>query len=46
MGVHIRTVQEILGHSDLRLTQRYTHVASPMAADAAERMGQALWGSP
>ncbi len=45
MGVHVRTVQEILGHSDIRVTERYTHVASPMAQDAAEQMGRALWGS-
>jgi integrase len=44
MGVHVRTVQEILGHADIRTTQRYTHVASPMAKDAANQMGQALWG--
>jgi len=43
-GVHVRTVMEVLGHSDLRLTQRYTHVASPAAKDAAARMGAALWG--
>ncbi|GAA0264797.1 tyrosine-type recombinase/integrase [Cryptosporangium japonicum] len=42
-GVHIRTVQEILGHSRITITERYTHVASPMARDAAKLMGQALW---
>jgi integrase len=45
MGVHVRIVMEILGHSDIRVTQRYTHVASPLAGVAAERMGQALWGT-
>lgn len=44
-GVHLRTVQEILGHSKITVTERYTHVASPMQTDAAERMGKALWGS-
>jgi integrase len=44
-GVHPRVVMEILGHSDLRLTQRYTHASSAMAADAAERMNRALWGT-
>jgi len=44
-GVHVRTVQEILGHSRITITERYTHVASPMQADAAKRMGEALWES-
>lgn len=43
-GVHARTVQEIPGHSDIRLVQRYTHVASPTAEDGMQRMGRALWG--
>jgi site-specific recombinase XerD len=43
-GVHVRTVQQILGHSDIRVTQRYTHVAEQSQRDAAEQMGQALWG--
>jgi integrase len=44
MGVHVRTVQEILGHADVRTTQRYTFVASPMVRDAAQQMGRVLWG--
>lgn len=44
-GVHPRTVQEILGHSDLRLVQRYTHVASPLVQEATQRMGTVLWGN-
>jgi integrase len=43
-GVHVRTVQEILGHSRVTVTERYTHVASPMAEEAAQRMNRALWG--
>jgi len=43
-GVHIRVVQEILGHARVTTTERYTHVASPQAEDASKRMGSALWG--
>jgi site-specific recombinase XerD len=42
-GVDIQVVQEILGHSSLAVTKRYTHVTSKLAEDAATRMGQALW---
>lgn len=43
-GVSPRVVMEILGHSSMRMTQRYTHVGSVLANDAAKRMGDALWG--
>lgn len=43
-GVHIRVVQEILGHTRVTTTERYTHVASPQVRDASTRMGKALWG--
>jgi hypothetical protein len=39
-------VQEILGHSTLAVTKRYTHVTSRLAKDAAERMARALWDEP
>ena len=42
-GVDIRVVQEILGHSSLAVTKRYTHVTNTLARQAAERMGRALW---
>ncbi|GAA4198496.1 hypothetical protein GCM10023074_27450 [Microbispora amethystogenes] len=42
-GVHIRVVQEILGHARVTTTERYTHIASPQVKDASERMGAALW---
>lgn len=43
-GVALAVVQEMLGHSDVRVTRAYTHVSSPLAADAAERVGRALFG--
>ncbi|MBR7830240.1 site-specific integrase [Actinospica sp. MGRD01-02] len=45
-GVDIRVVQEILGHSTLAVTKRYTHVTSRLAKEAAERMSRALWELP
>ena len=41
-GVHTRTVQEVLGHARVTTTERYTHVASPLVEDAADRMGSAI----
>ncbi|MEU9576225.1 tyrosine-type recombinase/integrase [Streptomyces chilikensis] len=43
-GVNERVVMELLGHSSIVLTQRYTHVASSLAATAAVKMGDALFG--
>lgn len=42
-GVHIRVVQRILGHSDVRTTEGYTHAADQLVRDAANRMGSMLW---
>jgi hypothetical protein len=33
-----------LGHSQISVTSRYAHVLSRVMSDAAERIGQALWG--
>lgn len=41
-GVAIEVTQEILGHSDIRVTRGYRHVSSPLAQDAAARMGSLL----
>jgi len=43
-GVHIRVVQEVLGHTRVTTTERYTHVATLQMKDASKRLGQALWG--
>ena len=43
-GVHIRVVQEVLGHTRVTTTGKYTHVATLQMKDASGRMGQALWG--
>ena len=34
-GVHLRVIQEIVWHSDVRVTERYTHIAS--SAETATR---------
>jgi integrase len=43
-GVDIRVVAEVLGHSDVRMTQGYTHVASKTVRAASETIGRALFG--
>jgi len=42
-GVALAVVQELLGHSDIRITRGYTHVSSLLAQDAAARLGRALF---
>jgi integrase len=39
-GVHIRVAQELLGHKDIRMTMRYTHVNPDHLAPAVEGLGQ------
>lgn len=43
-GVDLRTVQELMGHSSVKVTEGYTHVASEMARDATKRVGEKLFG--
>jgi integrase len=43
-GVAPRVAMQLLGHSQISMTMHYTHVVPELARDAADRMGQALWG--
>lgn len=46
-GVHPRVVMEVLGHAQMRTTtDTYSHVMPALGRDAADRMGNALWGPP
>ena len=44
-GISVRVVQEILGHSQLSQTERYTHVTRAISKHAADRMSEALWAA-
>lgn len=41
-GTDIRAVQEILGHTDIRVTERYVDVATELKAEAVNRVAAAL----
>jgi integrase len=43
-GVPLAVVQQVLGHADIRMTQRYTHVLDTLKHDAARRMDRLLRG--
>jgi integrase len=43
-GVDARVAMQLLGHSQLAMTMHYTHGVPALAQDAADRMGEALWG--
>jgi integrase len=42
-GVADVVAMAVLGHTDLRVTRRYQHVADDLLQDAADRIGAALW---
>jgi len=44
-GVSLYVVQGLLGHSQVRMTQRYAHLAPQTLLDAAEVVGKVIRGS-
>jgi len=43
-GAHIKAVQELLGHSDIRVTMRYAHLSPDIARDAVQLLNSAAFG--
>jgi len=43
-GVDARTVMDMMGWSQLSMTQRYQHVVPELKREAADRMNDLLWG--
>lgn len=41
-GVDIRTVQQLLGHKEIKMTMRYSHLSPSHLADAVHRLGTNL----
>jgi integrase len=41
-GTALAVVQQMLGHSDIRITRRYSHVGEALSRDASARMSGAL----
>ena len=39
-GIPLKVVQELLGHTDIRMTLRYAHLAPAVRRDAVEQLGQ------
>jgi integrase len=39
-GVDLRTVMELMGHSDITMTMRYAHLAQSHVRDAVERLAE------
>lgn len=45
LGIDVRIVQEVLGHSSSQITRDiYQHVAPELARQSADAVGDALWG--
>ncbi len=45
-GVPMRTVQELLGHSTITMTQRYSHLTPDVTSDAVQLLDAAVQRHP
>jgi Site-specific recombinase XerD len=45
LGVDLATIQSMVGHSDLDMTQHYLHVQTPAKQKAVEAFDQAFFGA-
>ena len=45
LGVDLATIQSIVGHADMDMTQHYLHVQEPIRQDAIARFSAAFGGS-
>ncbi|WP_160050810.1 tyrosine-type recombinase/integrase [Nocardiopsis sp. FR4] len=43
LGIDPKTIQQILGHSQMSQTARYIHASNELTRGAVDRMGEALW---
>jgi len=41
-GAHLRTVQQLLGHKDIKMTMRYSHLSKDFVQEAVENLGEKL----
>jgi hypothetical protein len=44
-GVDLRTVQDLLGHADVRMTLRYSHLSPAHLLDAVEKLSEPRTGT-
>ena len=40
-GIDLNTIRELLGHSDIKMTLKYAHLAPEHKAAAVEKLGMA-----